>query len=106
MQLPEIEEIRSTNSKSYLVGLDEEGKEIRKMIVFQQPIHYSNPKTGKLEQIDTRFIPQKDGWKMDKAPYSAFLKDTFGADFLSVGLGKLKLDFSLHQIDMPTAPIK
>lgn len=65
------------------------------MIVFQQPIHYTNPKTGKLEQIDTRLIPQKDGWGMDRAPYSAFIKNTFAEDFLNMKIGKLQLDFSL-----------
>jgi hypothetical protein len=62
--------------------------------LYSSPIHYLDPNTNTLQDIDTTLVPSADGWTMSKAPYTAAVSSSLGDDFFTFTNGGQSLAFS------------
>ncbi len=65
--MDELKELRTRESKTYLVGHDDDGNEVREMKVAPGPIHYKD--AGGVHEIRPEWRRTDDAWVLDHAPY-------------------------------------
>ncbi|MEK7564320.1 MAG: FG-GAP-like repeat-containing protein [Patescibacteria group bacterium] len=77
----ELEKERTLRSKTYVTGFSG-GREIKQTQFSQNDIHYLDPATGTLKDINTSLVENLHGFTMNDAAYQArFKKDTKGEFF-------------------------
>jgi hypothetical protein len=91
----EVTEARTLNSKTFLLGWRPDGTPQYAAHLYPSPIHYTDPATGQLADIDTTLVATSTGWAMDKAAYHARIPSTLSTNVLTFINGDDQLSLGL-----------
>jgi hypothetical protein len=94
-QPTELTDARTANSKTFLTGWAPDGSPQYSAHIYANNIHYTDPATGQLADIDTTLIATSSGWAMDKAAYHARIPTTLSSNFLTFTNGDQQLTLGL-----------
>lgn len=69
----ELLEMRTRDTKTFLVGKDDDGNDLRELVVFPGMVHYDNGKGT--QEIHPEWRRAENGWMLDHTPYTITVPD-------------------------------